>query len=309
MAPNVSESSTVTVPQVTLHRIPHPFDKQSCLEIRCMIGTGAYGRVYLADDNMGRRFAVKQLANTSAAVREINMHSRCSGHPNVLRMYGSFEDQYGLWMILEYCPDGDLFHHITHPMGIFSGNNSSVNEQYIKNAFTQICSGVDWCHKQGVYHRDLKPENVLVWMKKDAITGEVQPVLKIADFGLATEKKQTSDFGCGSTFYMSPECIGFANNTPMPYNSTKTDVWSLGILLLNMVTAQNPWRQAHPREDAFAYYQREPATFLAKLLPISEALQRCVCRALELDARKRCTIRELCHAVIECEQLRRPTLP
>ncbi|RKP26051.1 kinase-like domain-containing protein, partial [Syncephalis pseudoplumigaleata] len=302
MAPSTSESTSAAEPQPLLHRIPHPLDKQAWLEIKLLIGTGAYGRVYLADDQQGRRFVVKQLANTPAAHREVDLHSRCSGHLNVLRMYGWYQDQHGIWMILEYCPDGDLFHHITHANGAFSGD-ISAKELAVKHAFSQICNGVAWCHSRGVYHRDLKPENVLVWLEKEADTGYVRPILKIADFGLATDKKCTSDFGCGSTFYMSPECIGTPIGKPLPYGSAMTDVWSLGILLLNMVTAQNPWRQAHPREDAFMYYQHEPKTFLAKLLPISGELQACVCRALELNVAKRCSVQELCLSVIECSRL------
>ncbi|RKP10728.1 kinase-like domain-containing protein, partial [Thamnocephalis sphaerospora] len=290
-----SEGAQATV----AHRLPHPFDPHAWLDLKCMVGAGAYGRVYMAGDTAGRRFAVKQLNKTPAARREISLHQRCNGHPNVVGMFGSHEDHLGLWMILEYCPDGDLFHHITHADGIFHSDRSA-NEPTIKLAFSQVCDGIAWCHQRGVYHRDIKPENVLVWLERDPMTGYIRPVLKIADFGLATERPYTHDFGCGSTFYMSPECIGFAGNPPPAYGSGPTDVWSLGILLLNIVTAQNPWRQAHPREEAFVYYQRDPHNFLARLLPITDALQRCVCRALELSVRHRCTVQELRSAVLDC---------
>lgn len=62
--------------------------------------------------------------------------------------------------------------------------------------FLQILDGVEHCHELGIFHRDLKPENILC-----ARGGER---LMIADFGLATSEKQSTDFGCGSTFYMSP---------------------------------------------------------------------------------------------------------
>jgi serine/threonine protein kinase len=185
------------------HRIRHPFDRQLWLELKILIGTGAYGRVYLADDQFSRRYAVKQLPHSNAAVREIELHNLCNGHPNVVYMYGWHQDQHGYWAVFEYCPSGDLFHHITHADGIFSGDISK-KEEIVKQGFLQICNGVAWCHSRGVFHRDLKPENVLVWLEKDPDTNVVYPVLKVADFGLATDKRYTKDFGCGSSFYMSP---------------------------------------------------------------------------------------------------------
>lgn len=94
------------------------------------------------------------------------------------------------FVVIEFCPEGDLFSNITE-RGLFVGNDPLA-----KRAFLQILDAVDYCHSIGIYHRDLKPENILVT--------DGGMTVKLADFGLATTDYLTSDFGCGSTFYMSP---------------------------------------------------------------------------------------------------------
>lgn len=94
------------------------------------------------------------------------------------------------YVVMEYCPEGDLFSSITEK------GNYVGNDLLAKSVFLQILSAVEFCHSIGIYHRDLKPENILV---KDQGT-----TVKLADFGLASNDYYTSDYGCGSTFYMSP---------------------------------------------------------------------------------------------------------
>ena len=122
--------------------------------------------------------------------REIQLHHEASRHPNVVSLIKIMDAYDCTFVVLEYCPEGDLFSSITES-GLYLGNDALV-----KRAFLQILDAVEFCHSIGIYHRDLKPENILVshggW------------TVKLADFGLATRDYVTSDFGCGSTFYMSP---------------------------------------------------------------------------------------------------------
>jgi serine/threonine protein kinase len=94
------------------------------------------------------------------------------------------------YVVIEFCPEGDLFTNITEH-GRYVGN-----DYLAKRVFLQILDAVEYCHSIGIYHRDLKPENILVT--------DLGLTVKLADFGLATTEYITSDFGCGSTFYMSP---------------------------------------------------------------------------------------------------------
>lgn len=168
------------------------------LELTGILGVGAYGVVYTAlDIHTNIRYAVKALNKAGLdprqlkyQQREIRLHHLASQHPNVVALTRIMDSQDCTYVVMEYCPEGDLFSSITDK-GNFVGNDPLV-----KRVFLQLLDAVQFCHSLGIYHRDLKPENVLV-------TDQGMTV-KLADFGLATTDYLTSDFGCGSTFYMSP---------------------------------------------------------------------------------------------------------
>lgn len=173
------------------------------LHLTDILGTGAYGVVYLAVDiNTGVRYAVKCLSKFNVdgsslerrqiayQQREIRLHYLASAHSNVVSMHKIVDHTDCIFVILEYCPEGDLFMNITE-RGKYVGN-----DELSKDIFLQILDAVEHCHKLGIYHRDLKPENILVTDHGDTV--------KLADFGLATSDDRSEDYGCGSTFYMSP---------------------------------------------------------------------------------------------------------
>lgn len=163
-----------------------------------ILGIGAYGVVYQAIDLYTQiPYAVKALPKAGLDARqlrfqrrEIALHHQASQHPNVVSLIRILDSADCTFVVIEFCPEGDLFSNITE-QGQFVGDDERA-----KHAFLQILDAVQYCHSIGIYHRDLKPENILV-------TDQGRTV-KLADFGLATTDAITSDFGCGSTFYMSP---------------------------------------------------------------------------------------------------------
>lgn len=108
-----------------------------------------------------------------------------------------------------------------------------------------MCEAVAVCHDDGIYHRDIKPENFIVtdgWEDDDTNTLSTSTtpdapaarrcvVVKLTDFGLSTRESASSDMDCGSAPYMSYEC---RNNCAPTYAPRAADVWSLGIVLINM---------------------------------------------------------------------------
>ena len=183
------------------------------LQLKSILGTGAYGVVYRAFDHISQTwYAVKALSKTTAngapvdrrqrefQTREIQLHYAASAHPNIVSMLKIVDDPDCTFVILEYCPEGDLFLNITERGRYVS------NEALIRSAFLQILDAVEHCHRLGIYHRDLKPENILVSHSGEKVL--------LADFGLATTDISSDDHGCGSTFYMSP---GRQPSFPTPF--------------------------------------------------------------------------------------------
>lgn len=168
------------------------------IELTGIIGVGAYGTVYKARDIVtDAQYAVKALNKVGLDARqrkfqdrEIQLHYAASQHSNVVSLVKILDSPDYTYVVLEYCPEGDLFSKITDE-GHYTSDDFKA-----KQVFLQVLSAVQHCHSRGIYHRDLKPENILV--------ADQGWTVKLADFGLATQDRITSDFGCGSTFYMSP---------------------------------------------------------------------------------------------------------
>ena len=168
------------------------------LELTGILGVGAYGVVYTAIDlHTSVPYAVKALNKIGLdprqrkfQQREIQLHHHASHHPNVVSLVKILDDVDCTFVVIEFCPEGDLFSNITE-RGHYVGDDSLA-----RHIFLQILDAVESCHSIDIYHRDLKPENILVT--------DGGMTVKLADFGLATTDRITTDFGCGSTFYMSP---------------------------------------------------------------------------------------------------------
>lgn len=235
---------------------------------------------------------------------EMQLHYEVSAHPNIVSLLRILDLQDCTLVVMDYCPEGDLFQNITE-QGRYVGNDEEA-----KAIFLQILDAVAHCHGLGVYHRDLKPENILV-------SDEGRQV-KLADFGLATRDERSSDFGCGSTFYMSPgrlysscpavpcaetnqtvcvECQNQASGSS--YACAPNDIWSLGVILVNLTCGRNPWKAATTKDSTFRAYM-EDRQFLKSILPLSDQLNEILGMIFELDPTKRISLEELRQRIIEC---------
>ncbi|KAI3606050.1 serine threonine protein kinase [Moniliophthora roreri] len=269
------------------------------------LGSGAYGKVYKAIERTSssqspNHFAVKCLLKPEAGsrqeefqLREIALHKKVSGHPNIVAIHEVLYDDFFLYVILDLCEGGDLFAAITETESFKRDNES------IRSVFVQLLDAVQHCHDLGVYHRDLKPENVL--LSKDG------KQVRIADFGLATDVRTCQEFGCGSSYYMSPECIG-KESYRTHYSPRQNDIWSLGVILVNLITARNPWSFAVSTDEHFSRFLYDE-DFIQQLLPISDGANRILRRIFDLNPLRRTSISKLRNEVLALETFHRDPVP
>ncbi|KAI7881006.1 Pkinase-domain-containing protein [Lichtheimia hyalospora FSU 10163] len=264
------------------YSLVNTFIDNNSIHLVSVIGTGAYGVVYLGVHvPSSRRYAIKLITRRTSTDNEIQLHNRVSGHSGILKLEKVVheERENRIYLVLEYAPGGDLFKAIkTRQQGIIG------NDEAIRYIFLQLIDAVQYCHEQGVAHRDLKPENILVFPHLR---------VKLADFGLATTQLVSAGFGCGSSFYFSPECQGHTINKG--YSTRQNDVWSLGVILVNMTTGRNPWRQASFLDPTFKRYMGKPhpSFFMATLPRISADFAMLLSRIFCLDPSRRISLPEL----------------
>ncbi|NXU75893.1 NEK3 kinase, partial [Oreotrochilus melanogaster] len=145
-------------------------------------------------------------------------------HPSIVAYKESFEANGHLYIVMEYCDDGDLMEKIKHQRGKF------FPEDTILCWFVQMCLGVKHIHDKHVLHRDIKSKNVFLTQN-----GKV----KLGDFGSARILAHPLSYACtyvGTPYYVPPEI--WEN---MPYNN-KSDIWSLGCILYELCTLKHPFQ-------------------------------------------------------------------
>ncbi|CAG8561339.1 4908_t:CDS:2 [Acaulospora morrowiae] len=230
------------------------------------LGNGSYAVVYMVRErSTNMYYALKCLSKANLTDyqldvqrNEVLIHERLM-HPNIVKLERYFETPDWLFLVLEYCEGQDLYYWLTQSNDSRDPKTGKLLTEeermvIIKQVFLQILEAVGYCHSRGVAHRDLKPENFIIMITDRGIQ------VKLTDFGLATDENESADFDCGSKPYMSYEC---RNPTHDTYDPRLADIWSLGVIFLNLIYHRSPWSDPNPEQcKSFATFNLDKSDFL-----------------------------------------------
>ena len=252
-------------------------DRIGRYEVIRPLGKGATAIVYLArDPDDGREVAVKLVRfgqeNAAMSRRLLKLFQtegsvgRRMEHPNIVEIYDAVVEPEQAYIVMEFI-NGT-------PLDKFCSIDRLLPMHRVIGIIFKCCLALDHAFRQGVVHRDIKPANIL-------IDADDNP--KITDFGLAinlqkdTGKDSTFVMGVGSPAYMSPEQI---KNYPL---NQKTDLYSLGVLLFQLLTGRLPFRANNPATLVYKILNMDIPSVCALNPNLPAALDPIVRKALEKD--------------------------
>jgi calcium-dependent protein kinase len=193
------------------------------------IGQGSYGSVTKGTNkSTGVVRAIKtisksQVKNIERFRLEISIMKQMD-HPNIIKLFETFEDHRNIYLVMELCTGGELFDRIIE-LGHLTEHQAAIIMQ-------QILRAVFYMHQNKVMHRDLKPENFLFSTKESV---EKSP-LKIIDFGLSAhfEAGQTMSTKAGTPYYVAPQVLAGK------YDES-CDIWSCGVIMFILLCGYPPF--------------------------------------------------------------------
>lgn len=248
-------------------------EKIGTYEIVAPIGRGGMATVYKAYHERLDRFVAVKLMHATF-LQDDDFHARFQrearivarlDHPAIVSIYDYDEHNNVPYLVMRFVDGMTLKKHYI---------KKGMTLEEIESTMTKIAAGLDYAHSQGILHRDMKPSNIL-------IDNTGQPF--ITDFGLARIAEAgastiSHDMMLGTPFYISPEQAQGSKDL-----DSRTDVYSLGIILYELLTGQVPFQADTPYAIVHGHIYTQPE-LPSKINPdLTPAIDRVLQRALEKD--------------------------
>ena len=274
-AKDVSEADTKTL-QVPIQEIVRGTTLAGRYEIIEELGKGGMGKVYRVEDNKVKAEIALKLIKPEIAADKKTIErfrgelrtTRMISHRNVCRMFDLGEDKGAYFITMEYVSGEDLRSFIHRVGQLPAGKAISISKQ--------VCDGLAEAHRLGVVHRDLKPSNIMIDKDGNA---------RIMDFGIARSLEAKGITGAGMMIgtpeYMSPEQVEGKEVGP------RSDIYSLGIVLYEMMTGRVPFEGETPLAIALKHKGEMPRNPKELNAQVPQDLSRVILRCLEKEKEKR----------------------
>jgi len=226
------------------------------------IGRGGFGEVWLAErrtkfvtTKVAIKLSLDDQVDHEVIRQEAQLWERASGHPNVLPIIEADEYDGQVVIVSEFAPDGSL-------EDLLRKNNGLLPVRRAVEISIGILSGLEFLHSQGIIHRDIKPANILIQGNTPRLT----------DFGISRVMKtnSASQNAAGTPLYMAPEAFDRKR-------TAQTDLWSVGVMLHQMLSGRVPFPSGNVSELMAAIVLGDPEP-LPDHFPIS--LQKIVAKSL-----------------------------
>jgi len=240
------------------------------------LGKGGMGRVYRVEDiKVKEEIALKliksEIAKDKKTIDRFSNELRLARkirHKNICGMYYLGEEKGRHYITMEYVPGEDLKSMIRMTRRLSIGTAISITKQ--------VCDGLAEAHRLGIVHRDLKPSNIMIDKEGNA---------RIMDFGIARSYMEKGITGAGVMIgtleYMSPEQV---ESKKLDHHS---DIYSLGVILFEMVTGRLPFEGNTPLQIAMKHMSETPADPRRFNSQVPEELSSLILKCLEKDKAKR----------------------
>ncbi|EGR29705.1 hypothetical protein IMG5_150230 [Ichthyophthirius multifiliis] len=199
------------------------------LRVLKKIGKGKHSEVFLALDLKSCFLIAIKRINKEEIIKqdmeeqfseELKVHFQLK-HPNIVQLYGLFDDSVFFYLIMEYAPDGQLKEFIEKQKNVF-------NELQAGYFLKQLLDSIIYLHQKNIMHRDIKLENLLI----------SNEILKLADFGYSRyliDRQKTRKTFCGTLDYLSPFILN-----EKEYDQ-QVDIWALGVVLYTLLQGITPF--------------------------------------------------------------------